>query len=146
MLVLVVSANIVAIETPPVSRIRTLKSWNIRIDSKELDLSTVFSDSTLLMLYGPVVDNTLFVAKDCEPFSLSLARQKIKEWGGITKSLKINKAQGFLSYITKVQKGKSKDSLIWVATNGDCLIANTDRLTKKIYRSLINRVSRSVKQ
>ena len=121
---------------------RKLNSWNIRVFAKELDLSTVLSSNTLLMLYGPQVGNTLFVSRKCESFSLSSARQKVRAWGGDERTLKIQKKADFLSYMPKKAKGARWDTLIWVATNGDCLIANTDRLTKKKHLSLRKRVSR----
>ena len=126
----------------PTARIRKLNSWNIRVSAKELDLRTVLSGNILLTLYGPLVGNTLFVSRQCEPFSLSSARQKVREWGGDERTLRIYKKAEFLSYMPKKAKGARWDTLIWVATNGDCLIANTDHLSKKKYLSLRNRVSR----
>ena len=141
-------SSLPSVETPaisraePVSRLRKLHSWNIRVSAKELDMSAPLSGNALLMLNGPLLGNTLFVSRKCEPFSLAEARQKVKEWGGHVQTLKIHKSQKFLFYVPKNAKGKPTDSLIWVATNGDCLVANTDRLTKQKYRSLRRRVSR----
>ena len=89
----------------------------------------------LLNVHGPSM-KVLFVSVDHFPVSIAFVRDKIKEWKGDEKSLRVQKLKDRSIFSFRVQ-----DHVHWFSSEGGYLLATVDQLNRKQYLSLLKRVT-----
>ena len=114
---------------------RRMDNWSIAIKPGEQAVFTTLSGNQLLNVQGPS-NNVLFVSKDYVPVSVSFVKDRIKEWGGDKKSLKIKKFKGRSIFSFRVQ-----NHVHWFSSEGGYLLATVDNLNQAQYLSLLKRVT-----
>ena len=102
----------------------------------------MFAGQIVLTLHTPKGEKTVFISGQHEPFKIATAKQKVQEWGGKQKSLKIqkHKKEAVLIFVDQ-----QRSSIYWLGTDGAFLIAYVGNVNKKNYRALKSRVRRVFK-
>lgn len=116
------------------SRVKKIDEWNIKVNSKEQAVVTTLSGKTLLNIHGSSM-KVLFVSVDHFPVSVAFVKDKIKEWKGDEKSLKVQKLKDRSVFSFRVE-----NHVHWFSSEGGYLLATVDQLNQKQYLSLLKRV------
>ena len=117
------------------SHIKKIDEWNIQVSSKEQAVVMTVAGKVLLNVHGPSM-KVLFVSVDHFPVSIAFVRDKIKEWKGDEKSLRVQKLKDRSIFSFRVQ-----DHVHWFSSEGGYLLATVDQLNRKQYLSLLKRVT-----
>ena len=114
--------------------IKKIDTWDIKVSSREQAVVTTLSGNKLLNIQGPSMQ-VLFVSVEHFPVSAAFVKDKIKEWKGDEKSLKVQKLKDRSIFSFRVQ-----DHVHWFSSEGGYLLATVDQLNQKQYLSLLKRV------
>ena len=109
-----------------ISHIKKMDIWNVQIQPGEQAVATTLSGKNLLNIQSPSV-NTLFLSMDYFPVSTSFVKDKIKEWKGDRKSLRIKNLKDRSVFSFRV-----RNHVHWFSSKGGYLLATVDKkLSKK---------------